>query len=121
MQHGTQSCHCVSRAIVDSRGNVGKCSISLDILFDKDVWIADTGASNHGTYSNLGGKNAQASATSNLGIHGGAVKVDKTIDISGQFVKKNGQEGLRATLTAVNVTPGSNFNVCSVARLLVQG
>ena len=31
--------------------------VSLDILFDKDVWIADTGASNHGTYSDLGGKN----------------------------------------------------------------
>ena len=61
--------------------------ISMDILFEKDVWIADTGASNHGTYRDLGGKNVQTSTSSNLGIHGGAVKVEKTIDISGQFVE----------------------------------
>jgi hypothetical protein len=91
----------------------------MDILFEKDVRIADTGASNHGTYSDLGGKNVQTSTSSNLGIHGGAVKVEKTIDISGQFVKKNGKEGIKATLTVVNYTPGSNFNVCSVTRLLI--
>jgi hypothetical protein len=95
--------------------------ISMDILFDKDVWIADTGASNHGTYRDLGGKNVQTSTSSNLGIHGGAVKVDKTIYISGQFVEKNGKEGIKATLTVVNYTPVSNFNVCSVTRLLMQG
>ena len=93
--------------------------IKMDILFEKDVRIADTGASNHGTYSDLGGKNVQTSTSSNLGIHGGAVKVEKTIDISGQFVKKNGKEGIKATLTVVNYTPGSNFNVCSVTRLLI--
>ena len=49
------------------------------------------------------------------------MKVEKTIDIFGQFVKKNGKEGLKATLTSVYVTPGSNFNVCSLTRLLMQG
>jgi hypothetical protein len=34
----------------------------------------------------------------------------------GQFVKKNGKEGIKATLTVVNYTPGSNFNVCSMTR-----
>jgi hypothetical protein len=70
-------------------GNVTLASvpIPMDILFEKDVWIVDTGASNHDTYSDLGGKNEQTSTSSNLGIHGGAVKVEKTIDISGQFVE----------------------------------
>jgi hypothetical protein len=95
--------------------------IPMDILFEKDVWIADTGASNHDTFIDLGGKNVQASTSSNLGIYGGAVNVEKTIDISGQFVEKNGKEGIKATLTAVNYTPGSNFNVCSDTRLLIQG
>ena len=95
--------------------------IPMDILFEKDVWIADTGASNHGTYNDLGGTDVQISTSSNLGIHGSAVKVEKTINISGQFVEKNGNQGLKATLTAVNYTPGSNFNVISVTRLLMQG
>ena len=97
--------------------------IPMDILLERDVWIADTGASNsnHDTHRDLGGTNIQTSTSANLGIHGGAVKVDKTIDISGQFVKKDGKEGIKATLTAVNYTLGKNFNVCSVTRLLIQG
>jgi hypothetical protein len=69
----------------------------------------------------MGGKNVRRSPFSNLGVHRGAVKVHKTIDISGQFVNKNGMEGIKATLTAVNYTPGRNFTVCSVTRFLMQG
>ena len=49
------------------------------------------------------------------------MKVEKTINISGQFVEKDGDQGLKATLTAVNYTPGSNFKVVSVTWLLMQG
>jgi hypothetical protein len=76
----------------------------LSILFERDMWIADTGASNHGTFLDIGGRNVQATESSNLGFSGEAQKVQKLMDIPVQFVTQDGSMGLRAVLTGVGHT-----------------
>ena len=93
----------------------------LNILFEKDMWIADTGASNHGTFSDIGGRNVQATESSNLGFSGEAQKVQKLMDIPGQFVTQDGSMGMRAVLTGVGHTPSCNFNLLSLTKLLQNG
>ena len=93
----------------------------LGMLFERDVWIADTGASNHGTFSDAGGQNVKTTESSNLGFSGEAQKVHKLMDISGQFVRRDGTMGLRAVLTGVGHTPSCNFNLLSLTKLMQNG
>jgi hypothetical protein len=49
------------------------------------------------------------------------VKATSTIDVSGQFVTRDGTLGLKATLTDVNYNEKLNFNLISLTRLLCSG
>ena len=93
----------------------------LGVLFEKDTWIADTGASNHGTFSDIGGRNVQMTESSNLGFSGEAQKVHKLMDIPGQFVRQDGSMGKKAVLTGVGYTPSCNFNLLSLTKLMQNG
>jgi hypothetical protein len=50
---------------------------SQNPIRERDMWIADTGALNHGTFSDIGGRNVQATESSNLDFSGEAQKVQK--------------------------------------------
>ena len=44
-----------------------------------------------------------------------------TIDLSGQYVTKDGTWGMKCTLTEVNFNASHNFNLMSLTRLLTRG
>ena len=94
---------------------------AFDTLFDKDIWICDTGGLSHLTNTLNGATNVGDSGTPSLGHTGTAVKATKTIDVQGQFVNNDGNLGLKGTLTDVNYSPMMNFNLLSLTRLLKNG
>ena len=55
---------------------LGKMEIptTMDILREDDVWICDTGASNHSTNSDAGARNRKDTNSSSVGHVGPAVK-----------------------------------------------
>ena len=73
----------------------------MDILKDPCIWIADTGATNHSTFSKIGSKNEVASSTQALGLSGKAVAAQKDIDLPGVLCDKYGNEKLPVNLTEV--------------------
>lgn len=94
---------------------------SFDVLFEEDVFICDSGASNHSSKSKVGARNERPTNSSSLGHAGEAVEAECTIDLAGQFVAKDGSLGLKATLTEVSVNKKYNFNLISLTRLLRNG
>ena len=93
---------------------------SFDVLFEEDVFICDSGASNHSSKSKVGARNERPTNSSSLGHAGEAVEAECTIDLAGQFVAKDGSLGLKATLTEVSVNKKYNFNLISLTRLLLN-
>ena len=94
---------------------------SFAVLQQPDIWICDTGASSHSTNNSNGGKNVKDTRSASLGHAGEALKATKTIDLSGQYVTKDGTLGMKATLTEVNFNETHNFNLMSLTRLLMRG
>ena len=93
-------------------------SASLARLKAEDIWICDSGASNHSTWCKKGVRNEQETGSVSIGHTGTAVVVTSTIDVPGQFVAKDGKVGLRAVLTDCSYNPKNNFNLLSLARLI---
>ena len=54
---------------------------SMELLKSPDIWIGDTWATNHTTFSKEGGKNVKESSISTNGIMGDVVWPDKEMDI----------------------------------------
>ena len=54
---------------------------SLEILKDPEIWICDTGASNHSTFSKLGCSIERPSNISSQGITGAALKAECEVDL----------------------------------------
>ena len=72
---------------------------SFDVLFEEDVFICDSRASNHSSKSKVGARNERPTNSSSLGHAGEAVEAECTIDLAGQFVAKDGSLGLKATMS----------------------
>ena len=95
---------------------------SLELLKSADIWIGDTGATNHTTFSKEGSKNVKESSISTHGITGETIKPDNEIDIECVHYDQYGnvsQSGL--TFSGVSYMKGCNYNLCSLSKMLQDG
>jgi hypothetical protein len=90
----------------------------LVILRQVKVWICDTGASMHVTWSNTGAINIHDTMMYSLGHAGLAMESNALIDIPGVFLNKSGDTGLQAVLKDCSFSAKHNFNLLSMSRLL---
>ena len=66
----------------------GEDNDALAILRQENVWICNTGASTHVTWSNSGAKNIRDTMIYSLGYAGSAMESTALIDSPGVFEKK---------------------------------
>ena len=57
---------------------LGEVPASMDVLRDANIWICDSGASNHSTNSDAGARNKRDTTSASLGHVGQTVKVKAT-------------------------------------------
>jgi hypothetical protein len=93
---------------------------ALPILCQEDVWMHDMGASNQVMLCNKGAVNVHVMLLLilSLGHTGEAIEPTAIIDISGQFISKSGETGMKAVLTDCSYNKAHNFNLLSMLRLL---
>ena len=97
-------------------------SMSLRELKDNaEIWICDTGATTHSSFSNMGATNEIPSRSTSVGHHGEAVEAVSVMDLPGHFVTKDGELGLSGRLGEVTFNPGLNFNLFSATRMMRRG
>ena len=84
---------------------------SLEILKDPEIWICDTGASKHSTFSKVGCSGEHQSETQSQGISGPARKAESKIDLPSIVCDRFGNELTRVTLKEVSYKGDSNFNL----------
>lgn len=94
---------------------------TIELLSQLGIWICDTGASCHSTYSPVGATNIRNSGISTVGHVGQAVATTKTIDIPGRFVSRDGTRSMDGVLTEVGLNPKMNYNLMSLSRTLMKG
>jgi hypothetical protein len=86
---------------------------SMDILKRTDIWIADSGASNHVRFTDKGCKNKR--------IVGNSVLPKCELDIPCVHFDKDGAQVGEVIITDVSHLPEGNFNLFSVTRLQKKG
>ncbi len=94
---------------------------SMDMLKIIDVWIADSGASNHVTFSDKGCKNKRIATGLTHGIVGNSVLPNCQLDIPCVHFDKDGAQVGEVIITDVIHLPKGNFNLFSVTRLQKKG
>ncbi len=94
---------------------------TMDMLERSDMWIADSGASNHVTFSDKGCRNRRISTELTHGIVGNSVLPKCELDIPCVHFDKNGAQLGEVIITDVSHLPEGNFNLCSVTRLQEKG
>jgi len=72
---------------------VRKCDI-LAILHQENVWICNTGASTHVTWSNKDARNAHDTQVLSLRHMGEAIESIAMLSIHGVVMSKNGDKGM---------------------------
>jgi hypothetical protein len=94
----------------------------MDMLKRTDIWIADSGASNHVTFSDTGCRNKRNATGLTHGIVGNSVLPKCKLDIPCcvHFNKDGAQVG-EVIITDVSHLPEGNFNLFSVTRLQKKG
>ena len=83
-----------------------------------NIWMCDTGARMHVTWSNRGMKDMQDTKMYSLRHAGAAMESTVVIDIPGVFVTKGGKMGLPTILKDCSFNGGHNFNLLSMSKLL---
>ena len=77
-----QACNLES-VVSESRTEVSAAKLyvpmSFEMLYDRDMWISDTGASSHSTNNKTGATNERKFGSASLGHAGKAVKATSTI------------------------------------------
>ncbi len=86
---------------------------AMESLVDKDMWITDTGATSHVTYSRIRGVNHCNRMVKTMGIFEESIHPDLKMDIPVTYMCDNGKE-IRAELKDVQVNKKFNFNHFSV-------
>jgi len=95
--------------------------IIMDMLKRSDMCIADSGASNHVTFSDKGCRNKRNATGSTHGIVGNSVLPKCELDIPCVHFDKDGAQLGEGIITDVSHLPEGNFNLCSVTRLQKRG
>ncbi len=86
-----------------------------------DMWIADSGASNHTTVSDKGCRNKRNATGSTHGIVGESVLPKCELDIPCVHFDKDGAQLGEVIITNASPLPEGNFNLFSVTRLQKKG
>jgi hypothetical protein len=73
----------------------------LGILYDDEIFVADTAATTHVTFSKNGARNERKCDIVSVGHMGDGVVSTSIVDIPGQFENENGEIGLTAECTDV--------------------
>ncbi len=94
---------------------------SMDLLKRSDIWIADSGASNHVTFSNKGCRNKRFVIKLTHSILGNSVLPKCELDIPCVHFDKDGAQVREVIIIDVSHLPESNFNLFSVTRLQKKG
>ncbi len=94
---------------------------SMDMLKRTEIWIADSGASNHVTYSDKGCKNKRIETGSTHGLVGNSVLPKCELDIPCVHFDKDGAQVGEVLITDVSHLSEGNFNIFSVTRLQKKG
>jgi hypothetical protein len=93
---------------------------TMEALVDKDMWIADTGATSHVTNSKVRGKNHRKTTVKTRGFDRESINPDLEMDIPVTYTCGNGKE-IEAELKDVQVNEKFNFNLFCVTRMLQKG
>ena len=93
---------------------------NIEMLNDDNVWVFDTGASNHFTKSNAGATNIRSSVKMSQGMTGNAVS-NELMDLRLTQYSKSGVRGHTVTLTDVCYNRKFKYNLFSPSRLLSKG
>ncbi len=90
---------------------------SMNMLKRTDIWIADSGASNHVTFSDKGCRNKKIATGSTHRIVGDSVLPKCELDIPCVHFEKDGAQVGEVIIKDVSHLPEGNFNLFSVSRL----
>eukprot|EP00956_Cyclotella_meneghiniana_P009199 scaffold12643_cov136-Cyclotella_meneghiniana.AAC.2 len=95
---------------------------TMELLKSNEIWVCDSGASNHFTKSKTGGVNFRSdSGKVSQGMTGAAVK-NAVMDLKlTQYSKVGVIRGETFKLTDVSYSKSFQYNLFSPARLLVKG
>jgi hypothetical protein len=93
----------------------------MDMFKRTDLWIADSGASNHVTFSDKGRRNKRFATGLAHGIVGDLVLPKCELDIPCVHFDKDGAQVGEEIITDVSHLPEGNFNLFSVTRLQKKG
>jgi hypothetical protein len=94
---------------------------TMDMLKRSDMWIADSGASNHVTFSDKGCRNKRIATGLTHGIVSNSVLLKYELDIPCVHFDKDGAQVGGVIITDVSHLPEGNFNLFSVTRLQKRG
>ncbi len=94
---------------------------SMDMLKRTDIWIADSGSSNHVTFSVKGCRNKRIATRSTHGIVGNSVLPKCKLDIPCVHFDKDGPQVGEVIITDVNHLPEGYSNLFNVTRLQKKG
>jgi hypothetical protein len=94
---------------------------TMDMEKRSDMWIADSGASNHVTFSDKGCRNKRIASGLTQGIVGNSVLPKCELDIPCVHFDKDGAQVGEVIITDVSHLPEGNFNLFSVTRLQKRG
>lgn len=94
---------------------------TLQSLKSDHIWIGDTGASNHCTFSNIGLHNLSYSKSSTMSATGTTQASDITGDLDVTACNKLGAEYARCKLSGVIFNETFNFNLFSLSKMLRAG
>ncbi len=89
----------------------------MDMLKRTGIWIAESGAFNHVTFSDKGCRNKRIATGSTHGIVGNSVLPKCELDIPCVHYDKDGAQVGKVIITDVSHLPEGNFNLFIVTRL----
>ena len=93
----------------------------LELLKCNTIWIGDTGATIHSTLSALNVINKRVTTSSMNGMSVGSIKASLQMKLECIAVNKNDKEASPVLLGKVALLESSNYNLCSVSKLLNRG
>jgi hypothetical protein len=93
----------------------------MDMLKRSDIWIADSGTSNHVTFSDKGCRNKKIATGLTHGIVCNSELPKCELDIPCVHFDKDGAQVREVIITDVSHLPEGNVNLFSVTRLQKKG
>jgi hypothetical protein len=96
-------------------------STSIDeLLSSDDMWVCDTGASNHCIRSNVGVRNVRKSSVQTQGMTGSATDSSVIVDVKMTHFSNQGVQGTTFTMKDVIYNPNFKYNLFSASKCLLD-